>query len=236
VIGVLGGMGPAATADFLAKLVALTPAVRDQEHIPVLVNCRPQVPDRSAAILGAGPSPLPALLERLRQLVDWGAGAVVIPCNSSHHWYHPLQAASPVPILHIADAAVAALAGPARVAGPVAVLATRGALRSGFYQRKLAAAGYAWSLPEGPLQVQVDAVIAAVKGGDPDRAGADLARVWQGLAGAGAGAALLACTELPLAAARLPEPAFPVVDPSLELARAAVAFALAAGWNRPAGA
>lgn len=231
-IGVLGGMGPAATADFLAKLVALTPAARDQEHLPVLVNCRPQIPDRSAGILGEGPSPLPALLERLGQLAAWGAGVVVIPCNSSHHWYDPLQAACPVPILHIADAALAALPGPALAAGPVAVLATRGTLRSGFHQRRLAAAGHAWLLPGEPLQAQVDAAIAAVKGAGPDRAGAALARIWDGLAAAGAGAALMACTELPLAAALAPAPPFPAVDTTLELARAAVAFALAAGWNR----
>jgi aspartate racemase len=231
-LGVLGGMGPAATADFLAKLVALTPAGRDQEHIPVLVSCRPRIPDRSTAILGGGPSPLPALLERLDQLVAWGAEAVAIPCNSSHHWYERLQADCPVPILHIADAALAALSGPAPGAGPVAVLATRGTLRSGFYQRKLALAGHARLRPDEALQVQVDAVIAAVKAADPARAGAGLARVWEGLALAGAGAALLACTELPLAAAHLPAPPYPVVDTTLELARAAVSYALAAGWNR----
>jgi aspartate racemase len=231
-LGVLGGMGPAATADFLAKLVALTPAGRDQEHIPVLVSCRPQVPDRSTAILGGGPSPLPALRERLGQLVAWGAGAVAIPCNSSHHWYELLQADCPVPILHIADAALAAFPGPAPGVGPVAVLATRGTLRSGFYQRKLVLAGHAPLRPDEALQVQVDAVIAAVKAADPARAGAGLARVWEGLALAGAGAALLACTELPLAAAHLPAPPYPVVDTTLELARAAVSYALAAGWNR----
>jgi hypothetical protein len=71
-LGVLGGMGPAATVDFLDKFVALTPAIRDQEHLPVLVNFAPQIPDRSAAILGNGPSPLPAMQRALHLLVAGG--------------------------------------------------------------------------------------------------------------------------------------------------------------------
>src|SRR5208283_405759 len=100
-------MGPAATADFLAKLVRLTPARRDQEHIPIVLYCQPQTPDRGAAILAGGVSPLPHLLQGVRRLTEAGAQVLAIPCNSTHHWFEQLQAACPVPILHIADAAIA---------------------------------------------------------------------------------------------------------------------------------
>jgi aspartate racemase len=229
-LGILGGMGPAATADFFTKLVRLTPAGCDQEHIPVLLRSQPQTPDRSAAILGTGASPLPALIAGLRQLVDHGALAIAIPCNSSHHWFDQLQGATRVPILHIADAAIAALPARRQREAPVAILATRGTLHSGYYQRKLEAAGYRWMLPGEGLQTEVDAVIAGIKGGAPAAAAAALARAWRGLAEAGARAALMACTEIPVAAGCLPPPPIAVIDTNLELARACVAHALAAGW------
>jgi aspartate racemase len=234
-LGILGGMGPAATVDFMAKLVRLTPADCDQAHIPLLLSSLPQTPDRSAAILGTGPSPLPMLLVGLQRLIDGGAQAVVIPCNSSHHWFDQLQGHSAVPLLHIADATLEALATQGQ-AGPVVLLATRGTLRSGFYQRKLEGAGYPWLLPTLALQAEVDAAISGIKEGAPDRAALALGRVWQDLAAVGVRAAILACTELPVAAELLPPPAFPVLDSNLELARASVAYALASAWIRPQGA
>ena len=159
-LGILGGMGPSATADFFTKLVAMTPAGCDQEHVPLLLSCLPQTPDRSAAILGTGPSPLPYLLLGLRRLIDAGALAIVVPCNSCHHWFDELQAASPAPILHIADAAIAALPEDSR---PVALLATRGALQSGFYQRRLEARARTWWRPDPDSgQKAVDDAIAAL--------------------------------------------------------------------------
>jgi aspartate racemase len=232
-LGVLGGMGPAATADFLAKLVRLTPARCDQEHIPLLLSSQPQTPDRSAAILGSGPSPLPALLGGLGRLLQGGARVIVIPCNSSHHWYEQLQSASPVPILHIADATLAALASRPGGPGPVAILATRGTLFSGFYQRKLEAAGHRWLAPETRLQAEVDGVIRAVKAGAMVQAALVLAGIWERLGQAGVGTALLACTELPVAAECLPPPPFTALDSNLELARAAVDRVLKTSWHRP---
>ena len=82
-IGVLGGLGPAATVDFLDQLVRLTPARRDQDHLPVLAAFLTQVPDRSAAILGQGPDPLPALLEGIALLNHTGVDLIAIPCNSA---------------------------------------------------------------------------------------------------------------------------------------------------------
>src|SRR5438094_9026391 len=118
-IGVFGGMGPAATVDFLDKLVQLTPARRDQDHLPVVVASFPHVHDRSRAILGVGPDPLPQLLEGIDFLNSAGVGVIAIPCNSSHHWYREMSQRSRVPILHIARACVAAI--PAEAAGKVAV-------------------------------------------------------------------------------------------------------------------
>ena len=89
-LGVLGGMGPLATVDFLSKLIAETPAERDADHVPVLVYSVPQIPDRPAAILAGGASPLPEMLNGLRTLKAAGAACIAIPCNTAHYWYDAL--------------------------------------------------------------------------------------------------------------------------------------------------
>jgi len=95
-LGVLGGMGPMATVDFLKKLVEATPAARDQDHLGVMVAQAPGIPDRTGAILGEGPDPLPAMTIALRRLEAAGATRIAIPCNTAHHWHGALQALTPV--------------------------------------------------------------------------------------------------------------------------------------------
>ena len=108
-LGVLGGMGPLATAAFLAKLALATPARVDQEHIPVLVYGDCATPDRTAAALARGASPLPQLLRGAGFLARQGVAAIAMPCNSAHCWYDELAAAVDRPVLHIVDACVALL-------------------------------------------------------------------------------------------------------------------------------
>jgi aspartate racemase len=230
VIGVLGGMGPAATVDFMGKLVGLTPAGCDQEHLPVLVANMPHVPDRSRAILGDGADPLPFMLRGIGLLNDAQVGVVVVPCNTSHHWYDAMSRACRAPILHIARACVAAL--PAGEVTKVMLLATRGAIQSGFYQRELAARGLNCMAPEpGAAQDGVDACIRAVKGGDVAAGSQHLALALAAARASGAQAVIMGCTEIPVAAALLQGQGLLLVDSSLELARQAVKHALYLGWN-----
>lgn len=83
-VGVLGGMGPLATADFYTKFVRLTPARTDQEHPRVFIDSNPKIPDRTAGLFGQGPDPAPALVATAQGLVRAGADVIVIPCNSAH--------------------------------------------------------------------------------------------------------------------------------------------------------
>jgi len=224
-LGVLGGMGPAATVDFLDKFVALTPAIRDQEHLPVLVNFAPQIPDRSAAILGNGPSPLPAMQRALHILVAGGVRAIAIPCNTSHHWHEELQAGCPVPILHIADAVAQAVSQQTDLY-PVMILATRGTLQSGFYQRRLDSQHQPWCLPKPDEQIEVDRVIALVKAGGAPEASKILEALWERWSGR-TGRLIFACTELPIAAATLGTSPFKLFDSNHELAHHCIDFCLA---------
>ncbi|CAB3749334.1 aspartate/glutamate racemase family protein [Paraburkholderia humisilvae] len=229
-IGILGGMGPLATVDFMEQIIRLTGAARDQEHLPMLVANLPHTPDRSAAIIDGGADPLPALLEGIDLLNRNGVGVIAVPCNSAHHWYAQMRAHSAAPLLHIGEVCAAAIAPQVTRA---AVLATRGALSAGFYQAALVARGIEPVLPDREPQECVSACIAAVKADRPGAAATHLSDVLDALSAQRIDAAVLGCTELPIAARELARPAFALVDSTLELARETVRYALARGWNRP---
>jgi aspartate racemase len=228
-LGVLGGMGPLATADFYAKLIALTPATRDQEHVPVVIYAVPQVPDRTAALLQGGPSPLPALRAGLRTLVSAGARAIAMPCNTAHAWYDELAVESRVPILHIADCAADAAA---RLAGPgarIGLIATGGTLAAGLYPRRFAARGHECVAPtEDEMRELVTAGIEQVKAGAVEEGGRRLERAVERLLARGAGAVVLGCTETPVALDRIASPLRArCVDATAALAQASVEW-----WQR----
>jgi aspartate racemase len=230
-IGVFGGMGPSATVDFLDKLVRLTPASRDQDHLPVIVASLPHIHDRSSAILGRGRDPLPQLLEGIEMLNRAEVGVIAIPCNSSHHWFEQMSQASKVPVLHIAKACVEAIASSGQPR--VAIFATRGALASGFYQRELASRGIEFLIPDPDgAQIQVDACIREVKAGNTEAGAHQLALACQDAVAKGATTLIMGCTEIPIASRFADMSGLALIDSSLELARASVAFALARGWNR----
>jgi aspartate racemase len=229
-IGILGGMGPLATVDFMDKIVRLTQASRDQEHLPLLVANLPHIEDRSSAIIEGGADPLPALLDGIDLLNQNGVGLIAIPCNSAHHWYEPMRERSKAPVLHIAQTCVAAVP---RTARRVAVLATGGALVSGFYQQALADLDIEAVVPDEAMQPRVAACIREVKAGNLDLAAEHLDEVLTMLACQDVGTALMACTEIPLAAQRIVSPPVTLIDSSLELARATVKYACERGWNRP---
>jgi aspartate racemase len=229
-IGVLGGMGPLATVDFMDKVVRLTPATRDQEHLPMLIVNLPHIPDRSLAILDGGSDPLPGMLAGVDLLNRNDVGLIVIPCNSAHHWYEQLRAHSAAPLLSIAEASVAAIRAPVR---RVAILATRGTLASGLYQGTLAARDIEPVLPDEVAQARIDACIRASKAGELDEGAVQLSAALAVLIAQGVRTAVMGCTEVPLAARQLSAPSVTLIDSSLELARATVAFAVARGWNLP---
>jgi len=198
ILGVLGGMGPLATADFLQKLIAETPAARDQEHIPVIAWSVPQIPDRPAAIAGHGESPLPHMLEGIHTLKRAGAQVIAIACNTAHYWYDELVARGGLPILHIADAACAAL--PDSGAQRIGLLATDGTVAAGFYQSRFQARGIECELPTREEQQSlVLPAIECVKRNDLARAHALALHAAGRLIERGAQTVVLGCTEIPLA-------------------------------------
>lgn len=225
-LGILGGMGPLATVDFMRKVIELTPAAGDRDHIPMVVASIPQVPDRTAAILGGGESPLPAMLEGIRLLNGAAVAAVAIPCNTAHYWFDELAGASRAPIIHIVDAACAVLEERARGMHTVGLMGTTGSVKSGIYQRRIEAQGYACLAPADDDQERlVMGGIYKIKAGDLPAARQLLERAADGLRSRGAGAIILGCTEIPIVL----EDGGDVVDATRALAGACVRhFAAAA--------
>src|ERR1700744_2374822 len=148
VLGVLGGMGPLASAQFMLRLTLLTPAARDQEHIPTVLWSDPRVPDRTMGKLAGGADPLPWLLRGIDGLQRAGCGAVAIPCNTAHGWFDAMQDAARVPILHIVDAAAAEVRRLGIAKGRVGVMGTQATLAMRLYQDRLGALGWDCIVPE----------------------------------------------------------------------------------------
>lgn len=224
VLGVLGGMGPLATVDFMHKLVLATKATRDQDHLPTFVYSVPQILDRTAAILGEGDSPFPGMLRGIRILEKAGAGSIAIPCNTAHFWHGELQAETEVPILHIADAVVERLAGMGISEGSVGLLATSGTVRADIYRERLVKAGLESVTPNSDDQEKlVMRGITNVKAGDLSQGRALLEQAVARLEDRGVRAIILGCTEVPLVLSEASREGF-FVDATHALAKACVAL------------
>ncbi|MDQ1078499.1 aspartate/glutamate racemase family protein [Pseudoroseomonas cervicalis] len=227
-LGVLGGMGPLASAQFMLRLTLLTPAERDQDHLPALLWSDPRIPDRTAARLAGGEDPLPWLLRGIAGLESAGCGAIAIPCNTAHGWYEAMQAATPLPILHIVDAAAEELARQGVASGRIGLLATAGTLAMRLYQPRLEARGYSVITPdEAEMRDLVSPGIALVKANRVAEAYSPLAEAAARLKARGAAAVVLGCTEIPLGIQAGPsaEIGLPLVDTIDALALAALKWA-----------
>jgi aspartate racemase len=227
-IGVLGGMGPLATADFMRQLARLTLASCDQDHYRSLIVSNPRLPDRSQAILGHGASPLSGLLEGIALLERNGVDVIVIPCNTAHYWLPELEAATRVPILSIFEAVRRDLERLQINSGAIGILGTPGTIRSGIYQRHLAAAGFAALEPDDEaLATYVEPAIRAIKAGQIEAATRLAYRAIEQLEAHGAAAIVLGCTELPIAVTQTrTETGVPVIDSTAALAGACIRWAL----------
>lgn len=227
-IGVLGGMGPLATLDFLQKLLAATPVSRDQDHVPTVVWNVPQIPDRQHALAGHGESPLPAMLDGITRLNAAGATRIVVPCNTAHLWFAELAQASAAPLIHIVDATLARLATqrPAGSVAPVGLIATRGALQAGLYQERLAAQGIPFLInTETELDDLFTPGCYAIKKNQLRHGGELLEQAGQRLVARGAQQLVLACTEVPVGLAHVSSELLAIsIDPTQALADACLAY------------
>jgi aspartate racemase len=221
-IGVLGGMGPLATVDLYRKIIENTPARTDQDHLPVLIDADPSVPDRTEALLDGGEDPTPWLVRGAKRLADSGASFIIIPCNTAHAFLDRVRPACPIPVIDMIDEAARAAAGLVPEGSSVGILATRGTIAAGLYQAALQEHGLVPAVPDDRGQDLLMETIHSVKSGTiSDEAAAPAIKAARTLESEGAQALLAACTELPVVL-RAEHFSIPLIDPTDVLARAAI--------------
>jgi aspartate racemase len=235
-VGVLGGMGPEATAYFFALLVRNTRAARDQDHVPVIVCNLPRIPDRTRAILHGGPSPLPALRRGLETLSRAGADFAVMPCVSAHYFYAGLAARSPIPIVHLLKETTADIRKRFPRIRTIGLLATTGTVSTGIVADVFRLAGIEVLVPGGPGQKRVMTAIYGRRGIKAGTAAGHPHRILLGVAGElvrmGAQAIVAGCTEIPIVIGE-DDLTVPFIDPMRAAALACILRA--GGFIRDAG-
>lgn len=197
VLGVLGGLGPMATAYFYELVTAHTRVRRDQDHIDMVISSKATTPDRTAFILGESRDDPFIVMEReAHRLVTFGAEVIAIPCNTAHYFYKRLDGVVPVPVLNMVGGTVdRALAMGAKRVG---ILATDGTVRTNTYQRACEAKGLDCAVPNEEAQKMVMSVIYddIKQGKEPGME--KFGRAAEDLFNAGCDVLILGCTELSL--------------------------------------
>jgi aspartate racemase len=211
-LGVLGGMGPAASAEFITRLIQQTPATRDQDHIPFVLWNNPQIPDRSTSMRNGDDKPLPYLIDGIQALKYAGCDLIVIPCNTAHFWFHELNKLN-VKIIHIVDSVAESLRDVNVINSTIGVMGTQATVELGLYQYILNRSGWNCIVPtKEEMDTLVQPAIDLIKGGNIDQAHSMLMTVVRSLIDRGVNAVVLGCTEIPLAVKEVEENSIPIVN------------------------
>jgi aspartate racemase len=221
IVGIIGGMGPEATVDLMRRVIAMTPARGDEDHIHMIVESNPKIPSRIAHLIdGTGPDPTPELIRIAANLQTAGANALAIPCNTAHVYADSIRRSVGIPLLDMVNLSVARVAASARVRR-VALLASTAVHNTDLYKNALFAHGITTAPPTH--QDELMALISGVKGGDTGmQAQARLGQIALNLS-LGSDMLLVACSELSIISAGISVP----FEDSLDvLAQAIVEFAM----------
>lgn len=225
IIGILGGMGPEATLDFFGKIIQNTPATRDQEHLRLIIYNNPKIPDRTEAILKRGESPVPMMVRSGRFLAKAGADFIVIPCISAHFFLEELRRKLSLPIISAFDEISALITREYPDIKVVGLLATKGTISGGLFQKRLLESGITTLIPEPDDQERVSSAIYKIKGSTASQVREESKKILIDVANhlikRGSQGIIAGCTEIPLAL-KPDDVTVPLFDSLLILARAAV--------------
>ncbi len=218
-IGIIGGVGPAATVDFMDKIIHRTKANRDQDHVKMVVEHNPQIPDRTENLIGEGPDPTIPLYSACKKLEAQGADMIAIPCNTAHAYVERIQRHLSVPVVNMLFETVEYIKRHHGECRTVGLLATSGTVASRVYHDIVTAAGLDTVVPDPAHQ---DLVMRAIYGENGVKAGhtegeckQDLLQALENVVGQGADVVILGCTELPLVLEQTDD--FPVAGKSVVL-------------------
>ncbi|RLF89293.1 aspartate racemase [Thermococci archaeon] len=224
VIGILGGMGPLATVELFRRIVEKTPAKRDQDHPKIIIYNNPQIPDRTAFILGKGEDPRPQLIWTAKKLEECGADFIIMPCNTAHAFIEDIQKEIGIPIISMVEETARMLSEiGCRKAG---LIATTGTIVSRVYHKALERYGIEVILPENQEEV-MRGIYEGVKAGNLKLGREILLNVAKELERKGADCIIAGCTEVSVVL-RQEDLKARLVDPMDVIAEVAVKLAL--GW------
>lgn len=241
-IGMIGGLGPAATVDLYDKIVKASPAATDQEHFKLVVDQNPQIPDRTLAILHDGVDPTLAMYVCARRLEAMDCDCVIVPCNTAHNFVPYIERNLSVPFVSLIKTTIEEIKSKLGDKARIGLLATTGTIESGIYAREAKAAGLEIFAPDEAHKADV---MDAIYGKTGVKAGFTTGRCHDELVGAAeylvknhdCNCLILGCTELPLILHESDD--FPcagksviVTDPTSALARRVVSIAEAANKER----
>ena len=233
-VGLIGGLGPAATVDLYDKIVKATPAKTDQEHIKLVVEQNPQIPDRTDALLNGATDPTLALYNCAKRLEKDGCNAIIIPCNTAHAFIPYMQRHLKIPFINMQQTALDEIKEKFGASARIGLLATTGTVKTGIYSKKAEEMGLALFTPDAPHQ---ECVMQAIYGAEGVKAGKTKGRCREDLLRAAqylvcektCNVLILGCTELPLILnegdTSLAGKDIHIVDPTSALARKVVRLA-----------
>ena len=225
-LGILGGMGPEATAYFFYKIVSMTNAQSDENHIEIFIHNNTKIPDRTASILSKRRSPLEELLRSARILEEAGADLIVMPCMTAHHYIQLLQEKIDTPILNAIELCGNYIAEKEPPIRNVGILATTGTIKSALFQDTLLRYGISSIVPQDALQqgLVMESIygLRGIKAGYKDEeVKKKLIEAGQNLIERGADVIIAGCTEIPLVIGN-EEVSVPFIDPMEILAQVAI--------------
>ncbi len=222
IIGILGGMGPKATLDLFQKIIKLSPAGKDQDHFRIIIDNNPKIPDRTAAILGKGENPLPALQETAQNLEKAGADFIIMPCNTAHYFISEIQKSIKIPILNMIKETAHHVKSIFPSVKNIGLLATKGTYKTKLYNSFFNAKNIEILIPTPPEQDKIMDLIFMVKSGIlSEEMKSQIINISEEQIKKGAQAIIAGCTEIPLIL-KDKDIKVPIIDPTNILAKRAV--------------
>jgi len=217
-------MGPAATLDLFYKILKATPAKRDQDHIHIIIDNFPQIPDRTAFLLGKGENPLPYLLKSVRTLEKANVDVLCMPCNTAHYFIEDIRKATPLPFISIIESTLNEIRSRFQDSKNIGLLATDGTIIGRVYHKIFEVEGYKIITPLEEKQNEVMKTVYSIKAGRIEENVQTFEEIIEHMKFLGSEVVILGCTELPILLKYF-EPSIPVIDATSCLAKEIVDFA-----------
>jgi aspartate racemase len=223
-VGIIGGMGPEATLDLFYKIIKATPVKKDQDHIHIIIDNFPQIPDRTAFLLGKGENPLPYILKSVKTLEKANVNVLCMPCNTAHYFVEDIRNATRLPFISIIESTLDKIKSRFKNSKNIGLLVTDGTIIGRVYHKVFEVEGYKIITPSEEKQNEVMKIIYSIKAGKIEENVQTFEEIIEHMKFLGSELIVLGCTELPILLKYF-KPSIPLVDVTSCLAKEVVNFA-----------